>query len=240
MAGGIYTALSGMRSRSEQLDRLASDIANSATSGYKSERAGSVAVNRPVFEQMLNSAVDSAPTAGQTDFTPGAITPTGRDLDLAIEGNGFFVLNTPRGERYTRNGHFDRSVNGTLVTSDGMDVLGENGPIQLGKGDVTIRPDGTVMAGKTPAGKLRIVSFQRTEGLSREDGARFRASAASAPSPVEGPTVRNGALEQSNASVVERVVELTQVMRSFEALQRGISLMSNDIDGRVISELGRR
>jgi flagellar basal body rod protein FlgG len=239
MAGGIYVALSGMRTRSEQLDRLAADIANAATAGYKAERSGAAAVNRP-FAAVLESAVDAAPLPAKIDFRPGVIASTGRDLDLAIDGRGFFTVETPAGLRYTRNGHFERRADGTLVTTDGMTLLGEKGPIKVGNGPVKVMPDGTVTAGGAPAGKLQVVDFDNYQGLGREDAGRFRAATGVTPQPVAQQLVRSGALEQANVSVVERMVSLTEVARGFEALQRGVSLMANDIDARAISELGRR
>jgi flagellar basal-body rod protein FlgF len=239
MAGGIYVALSGMRTRSEQLDRLAADIANSATAGYKSERGGAAAVNRP-FAAILESAVDTAPVAGKIDFRPGVIASTGRDLDLAIDGRGFFAVETPAGTRYTRNGHFERRADGTLVTGDGMAVLGDNGPIKLGNGQVDVLSDGTVTVGGAAAGKLQVVDFDDYQGLGREEAGRFRAPAGVAGKAVVQRLVRGGALEQANVSIVDRMASLAEVSRGFEALQRGLSLMSNDIDARAISELGRR
>jgi len=239
MAGGIYVALSGMRTRSDQLDRLASDIANAGTSGYKAERGGTTAVSRP-FAAVLDSAVDAAPTESKIDFRSGVVAGTGRDLDMAIDGTGFFVVETPAGLRYTRNGHFDRRADGTLVTADGMAVSGEAGPIKLGSGTVTVHGDGTILSGGTPAGKLQVVSFDDMQTLSREEAGRFRAADGTAPKPVTQRMVRGGSLEQSNVSVVERMAHLAEVSRGFEALRRGLSLIANDIDAKAISELGRR
>lgn len=239
MAGGIYVALSGMRARADQLDRLAADLANAATSGYKAERSGAAAVNRP-FAAVLDSAVDTVALPGKIDFRPGVIASTGRDLDVAIDGRGFFTVQTPAGLRYTRNGHFERRADGTLVTTDGMPVLGDQGAIKVGTGRIEVLPDGTVTAGGAPAGKLQVVDFDDYEALGREDAGRFRPAAGASPRPVAQRLVRGGALEQANVSVVERMVSLTEVSRGFEALQRGVTLMANDIDARAITEIGRR
>lgn len=99
MAGGAYTALSGLRSRIEQLDRLASDLANVGTAGYKAERLTTVAAERPDFGTVLQSAIDVAPGPGRVDLRSGPLVATGRDLDFAIEGRGFFVVDTPGGPR---------------------------------------------------------------------------------------------------------------------------------------------
>jgi flagellar basal body rod protein FlgG len=239
MAGGIYVALSGMRTRSEQLDRLAADIANAATAGYKAERAGAAAVNRP-FAAILDSAVDVAPLPGKIDFRPGVIASTGRDLDVAIDGPGFFAIQTPSGTRYTRNGHFQRRADGTMVTADGMPILGDSGPIKLGSGEIEVLPDGTVTVAGAAAGRLQVVDFADYQGLQREEAGRFRPATGLASTPAGQRLVRGGALEQANVSVVDRMASLSEVSRGFEALQRGLALMANDIDGRAINELGRR
>jgi flagellar basal-body rod protein FlgF len=239
MSGGAYIALSGLRVRSAQLDRAAADIANAGTAGYKSERASSWAAERPTFQATLDSAIDVTAGPSRLDLRPGAVTGTSRELDFAIDGPGFFVLQTPSGLRYTRNGSFTKSADGKLVAADGAQVQGEDGPIQLGAGPVTVNNDGSVLVGGAPAGRLRVVDFADTSGLEREEAGRFRWDGSVAPKPAAG-AVKGGALEQANVSIVERVANLTEVTRSFEALNRGITVLMNDLDARAISELGRR
>jgi flagellar basal-body rod protein FlgF len=241
MAGGAYVALSGLRSRIEQLDRLASDLANVGTAGYKSERVTTVTAERPDFGAVLQSAIDVAPGPGRLDLRSGPLVTTGRDLDFAIEGRGFFVVDTPAGPRYTRNGQFTRSTDGTLTTADGMPVQGESGtPMRLPAGAIEAGADGTLRAGGVVAGRLRVVDFDSHVGLAREEAGRFRAPAALTPRASDGHSVKSATLEQSNVSVVDRVAQLTEVSRGFEALQRGLTILMNDVEGRAISELGRR
>ena len=240
MAGGAYTALSGLRTRIDQLDRVAADLANVNTAGYKSERVTTLAAERQDFSQALQSAVDVVAGPGRLDLRSGPLTPTGRDLDVALEGSGFFEVETPNGVRLTRNGQLDRRSDGTVVTSDGLPVLGESGPIVLGRGAITVQPDGTIRAGSVVAGRLKVVDVSDYDGLRREDHGRFRYVGAGQPAPVETTTIRGGSLEQSNVSVVERMVHMTEIGRSFEALQRGLNVLMNDVELRSITELGRR
>ncbi len=241
MSGGAYSALSGMRARLEDLDRLASDLANIGTSGYKTERGASVAAERPSFGAALDAAIDVTGGGTKLDFRPGTIGSTGRDLDAAIEGPGFFVIRTPAGDRYTRNGGFVRRTDGVLTTADGSPVVGTSGQeIRIGKGAVTIAEDGTVRVGEVTAGQLKLVAFTDERDLVRESGARFNAAPGAVPSPAATARVVGGSLEQANVSMVDRMASLTDVQRTFEALQRGVSVLLNDIDGRAIVELGRR
>jgi flagellar basal body rod protein FlgG len=226
----------------EQLDRLASDIANAKTAGYKGERVTSNVAERPDFGRALQSAIDVAPGVGRLDFRAGALERTGRDLDVAIEGGGFFVVDTPNGTRYTRNGSFTRQADGTLTTADGMPVQGTTGPLRITTdGPLSMDEDGTLRAGTQTVGKLRVVDLPDYDRLQREDLGRFRAPAGDTPRPAAAGTIlRSGMLETSNVSVADRMVALTDLARSFEALQRGMSLLMNDLDMRVAQELGRR
>ena len=239
MPGGSYSALSGMRSRLDELDRLAADLANVNTAGYKVERAGTRAVERE-FAKELESAVDVVEGTPKIDFRPGVIASTGRDLDVAIEGRGFFVIDTPQGERYTRNGGFTRRADGVLSTVFGEPVLGDSGEITLGNGSATIDADGTVKSGATVLGKLRVVEFSADSDLLRESGARFRSIPGATPTDADRPRLVSGSLEQSNANVVDIMAKLTEVTRGFESMQRGVSTIQNELDGRAISELTRR
>lgn len=240
MAGGIYSALSGLRARTDHLDRLAADIANAGTSGYKGERSTTSVAERDAFATALASAVDVVAAPPRVDFRGGEIAPTGRDLDLAIEGPGFFEIQTPAGLRYTRNGHFSRSPQGTITTASGDPLLGEKGPITLPPGPLEVADDGTLSVGGTTVGRPRIVTFADLSKLGRDNGVQFRAPGDAAPTPAAGSRVRSGMLEESNVALSERMTQVIEVSRGFEALQRGLSVLFNDMDGRAINELGRR
>lgn len=228
-----------MRTRLDQLERLAADLANVSTAGYKRERIATSAAARPPFAAALDSAVDVVSGRSRVDLRPGRIGMTGRDLDVAIDGRGFFVIETTAGPRYTRNGSFTRRADGVLVSAEGDPVAGRDGPITLGPGPVTIAEDGTVKSGGRVVGQLRLVDFEREGDVIRESGSRFRAVAGVEPADIDGRFV-GGALEQSNVSIVDCMAALTEISRGFEALQRGISVLMNDIDMRAIAELTRR
>jgi flagellar basal body rod protein FlgG len=239
MPGGVYSALSAMRIRLDDLDRLAADLANTETAGYKTERTSTEVAQR-AFQTALDAAIDVTRGGGKTDFRPGTVATTGRDLDVAIDGKGFFEIQTPAGLRYTRAGNFVRDTGGLLTTADGHAVMSAAGEITLPVGPVTVMSDGNIRVGQAIVAKLKIVSFANEADVTRETGTRFRAN--DGVTPVEAASTRlfSGSLEHSNASVVERIATMTEVMRSFEGLQKGISVLMNDIDGRAIAELGRK
>ena len=238
MPGGYYTALSGMRTRLDALDRLAADIANASTAGYKTERAGTVQADRPSFGEALQSAVDVTRGAAKLDLRSGAVASTGRSLDLAIQGPGFFVIDTAAGPRYTRSGHFVRRADGVLATDTGDAVQGTSGPIRIESSAVEVEADGTLRHAGAIVGTLKVVEFDPGAPLVREGASRF--ASAGQPRKVERPSIASGALEQANVSIVDRVAELTEVTRSFDTLVRAVSVLMNDVDSRAITELGRR
>jgi flagellar basal body rod protein FlgG len=237
MADGTYLALNGLRTRIAELDRLAADLANVGTAGYKRERTSTHGSERPTFDMLIQKATD--PTMGnrKIDLSSGGVTRTGRDLDFALKGPGFFAVETPFGTRYTRNGSFERGADGTLTTSDGLPVLGEGGPIRLNAtGAISVDADGTVRTGTAVAGRLQVVRAESDAAIAREGSSRFRIDDVEA---VETPEVVNQALEQSNVSVVDGMAQLTALSRSFDALQRGLVSLLSEVDGKAISELGR-
>jgi flagellar basal body rod protein FlgG len=239
MSGSQYIALSGLRARVDELDRLAADIANVGTVGYKSTRDAQAAAERDLFATALETAIDTTHGGRRLDVTAGALADTGRPLDLAIDGDGFFVVTTPGGARYTRDGHFTLNAERQLVTRDGHLVEGTGGPITLEDGDIRVDRDGTIWAGTAKAGQLAVVSFADPGALVQEQGALLRADG-QAPTPLDTASVQSGSLEQSNVSMADRIASLTTVARGFEALQKAISLMMNDVTGRAIDQLGRR
>jgi flagellar basal-body rod protein FlgF len=238
MSGGAYSALSGMMSRLSELDRIASDLANVSTAGYKTERTATFAAERD-FATALQSAVDVAAGGTRTDMRPGTITSTGRNLDVAIDGEGLFAIETAQGTRYTRSGNFTRRSDGTLTTVDGEPVLDEERRrIKLGAGALTIDGSGGIRVDDVQVGRIQVWKIDEKD-LIRETGSRFRPVDGIKPVKAETPVVP-GSLEQANISMVDRMATLTEVSRNFEALQRGISVLMNDIDSRTITELGRR
>jgi len=241
MSGGYYIALSGMRSRLDQLDRLSEDLANASTVGFKGERTAKSHAPRPTFSDALETAIDVTTGRRNLDMQRGNVLPTGRPLDLALQGENFLAVQTERGIRYTRNGQLSRSRDGRLLTSDGAAVLGEDGPIKVDKGDIKIGDDGSVRVGNELKGKLSVVSFDTPRLLRREGGALLTAPDGMIPIAAEGEgVIAPGAIEESNVSVVERMGELTDLARSFEAMQKAMSVLMNDVDGRAIDSLGRR
>jgi len=234
MSSGIYTAAAGAVAQSNALDVTASNIANATTSGFRGARV--------TFRQALATAqsVDTAlvgTSTGAVDAQNGAITQTGNPLDVAINGDGFFSVDTTRGVRYTRDGSFQLGTDGTLVTADGNHVRGQNGAaiaIPQGSAQVAIDADGTVRADGNEVGKLELVHLDRNALTHDADNL-----VASKKAPLGGtpPTLISGAIEGSNVNVVRGVVDLVKVSRTYESLVRVIEGY-HECESRAAQTLG--
>jgi flagellar basal-body rod protein FlgG len=228
----IVAAISAKRDAlTEQYRAITQNIANANTSGYKRSVTS--------FASTLASAqggasVPSAQT--QTDFTQGHLTQTGRNLDLALEGKGFFVVDTPQGETYTRGGVFNLNAQGQLVDLAGNPVAGENGPITVPRtasaNSLTVSATGDVEAGGQKLGKLKIVEFPSGTKLDSLGTCCYRAPANAQAQPSTKTIVHQDYQEASNVSIVEELVGLVNVTRMYEANAKTIS--TQDDGGKAL------
>lgn len=244
MNSGLYGACAGLMARTQALDTIAANIANSSSTGFRGQQDvfGTVLAEASSHARMstLNQATNAfSQMAGtQTDDTQGVITPTGNDLDVAIKGAGYFKVQTANGIVYTRNGHFQIAPNGKLTTETGDPVLGDTGEITLGKGKITISADGTISSDSAISGKLSVVAFSPGTALVNHGGANYAAPPAS-EIPATGATVEQGALEGSNVSPIEGVVQLISAQRAAESMRHALTLIDSDMDKTAVQELAR-
>ncbi len=253
MVRGWYIGASGMEAQQTRLDAISNNLANVDTTSYKRDIA--VSKNFPelllrrmdddgVYKNPFGSA-DVAPIIGKiglgvelnelyTDFEQGSFKPTGSDADMALEGEGFFSVETPYGERYTRNGNFTVGVEGYLMTKEGYPVLGENGRIYLKdekftvnkNGEVWTTPIGSPDADAKLADRLKLVTFENSRYIQKQGSSLYKDTEISGPAlAAEGrarPTVTQGFVEASNVNVVNEMVQMIEVNRAYEANQKSI------------------
>lgn len=236
MLSGMYSAATALDAAATQHEVISRNLAFAHLPGYRR----SVAVF-PSFEAVLQQAAEQgatvqevwgvAPPEVMTDFTPGAVQHTGRKLDFAIHGDGFFVVDGPDGPLYTRDGVFQLNADGELVTADGLLVQGEAGPIIFPPNafiaDLTVARDGTMSVGEIPIGQLRLVNFNNPAGLQFAGGSLFDGGGLS-PQPAEA-TVQHEARELSNVSAVEELVRMITGMRHYEAAQRALTSIDDAV-----------
>ena len=226
MDAAIYKALSGAIAQMHRLEVAAQDLANVNTSGYKGQRL--------VFSEILANRSATGERPGglvavgdqRTNFFQGEVQATGNPFHLAIEGDGFFVVQTVRGERYTRNGNFTLKSDGTIITSQGDALLGAGGPLQVSGGKMQIAADGSVSSSEGDIGKLRIVRFKDPRQAVKE-GANLFLSPPTNVQETSDIRVLQGELEQSNVSPIDSMVSLIAIQRQFEAYQRAMALMDS-------------
>jgi flagellar basal-body rod protein FlgF len=175
-----------------------------------------------------------------TDMRPGPLRNTGRATDLALLGDGFFVVQDGDLETYTRNGAFTLDGEGRLSTADGKPVLGDGGPLKLSGGEFAVGRDGTVLVGGAEVGRLRVVSFSDPARLQHVGSGRLRSTADMAPRslPADEVRIEQGRLEGSNVDPIRTLVDMIAAQRAFEIGARVVQAADQTLDHSV-NELGR-
>ncbi len=281
MVRGLYTGASGMVVQMDRMDAIANNLANVDLTGYKKDTAITKAFPELLMRRMNDDgvhvfpmgSVDSSPIVGRlgtgvelnevfTVFDQGAMKQTENDFDVALEGKGFMSVQTPQGERLTRNGSFLINVDGYLVTKTGDFVLGENGPIKLKKNNFVIDQDGTIWQNATFAGderrlvspeenqweniekvdRLKLSGVKRDRFLQKQGNSYWRTTEESGDSFIlEGstrPRVRQGFLEAANVNAVSEMVDMIEVNRAYDANQRTIQT-EDSLLGKLLNEVLR-
>ena len=242
MNSGFFAAFAGLVARTEALGLAANNLANISTPGFKAQREFytlmTAANNRPLLP--INQAINDFAVLGgaSLDLSPGNLEPTGNDLDLAIEGPGYFTVQTPAGVRYTRNGSFRLSASGQLVTHNGDPVLGEKGPIEIPNGPVSISSDGTVSVRGTIVARLSLADLPPGTTLSLEGNSYLFAPAGTRRESTDS-NVRQGVLESSNINPALGAVSLIELQRTVGMLQRALAIFNTEFNRIAAEDLAR-
>jgi flagellar basal-body rod protein FlgF/flagellar basal-body rod protein FlgG len=225
----------------QALDTIANNLANTSTAGYRAEHnvfSAVLASKGGEGDTALNQAINNYGIVSGTtlDQSQGALQKTGNELDLGIEGTGYFVVQTANGPMYTRNGAFQVSGQGQLITAQGDAVMGDKGVITVLPGTVSISADGTISSNGAISGKLRVVEFPAGTQLSSAGDSYYSAPANTA-TDASNFSVRQGMLESSNVNPMENMVELITAQRSAETMQRALSMFNSEIDKTATQDL---
>ena len=215
MEASGYTTLNRQSGLLREMQTIANNIANSSTTGFRQE--GVIFSEYVVGTEEGPSISMATGRIGNTSFLQGSLTETGSMLDIAIDGDGFFLIETPAGERLTRSGHFSLSAEGDLVTADGFPVLDIGGaPIFVppGDGSLLISKDGTISRSGALLGQIGLFEAADPLRLEREGGVSFRSEGD--VEPIENPRMRQGFLESSNVDPVLQVARMIEVQRAYE------------------------
>ncbi|MEJ6950243.1 flagellar basal-body rod protein FlgF [Natronospora cellulosivora (SeqCode)] len=248
MFKGIFTSASGMKVNQERLNITANNLANVDTNGFKRDES----VQRSFREELVYKIEGNKATplgrAGAgvmlestyTQHQQAPLRKTGNQLDIAIEGSGFFVIDTPDGLRYTRDGSFTINNEGIIVTHQGYPVLGEGGPLEtISDRDITIDNNGQIHLEEMLGDSFQIVDFAEANLLEKVGDNLYQAN--EEIEEIEANyQLRQGYLENSNVNIVQEMVNMIQVTRHYEANQKVITTMDNILDQAVnsIARLG--
>jgi len=240
MDRGLYAACTALVSRTQALDTIANNLANVSTVGFRAEHNvfSSVLANKSAEGSPLDQAINQFGILSGTslDRSQGALQKTGNDLDVGIEGPGYFVVQTSNGPRYTRNGTFQISSKGQLVTASGDAVMGEGGVISILPGPISISADGTISSNGAMSGKLRVVEFPSSTQLESAGTGYYSAPANTAKVATQS-NIRQGMLESSNVNPISSMVELVTAQRSAEMMQRALSMFNSELDKTATQDL---
>ena len=239
MDNSLLVSLSQQMASYQSMDVIANNIANVSTPGYRREQ--------PTFQQYVaqlpgNDGTPESVTFVQDtgvvrDMSQGPVTQTGNTFDLALHGKGFFVVQTPNGERYTRNGHFSLDSQGQIVDDNGDTLMGDGGAVTITNedGDVHVGPDGTISGKNGQLAKLRVAAFADESHLTKDGANMF--SSADQPTAATGVTIGQGMIEGSNVQPVVEISRMVEVMRAYQATT-SMTQSQEDLIRQAIDKLG--
>jgi len=240
---GTQIVASGLKAQVEALDMLANNLANVNTNGFKEQKAFFTYLDESAGTATVGDndpgSMRAVSVQGALNIKDGLLQPTQREFDIALVGNGFIAVETPQGERYTRNGSLRLNTKSELVTSGGYPVLGAKGRITVTPGRLVINEQGGVYSDNKLLGQLKLVTFDGPAAMVQEGNSLFAPQNSQATPKKAAVEVRQGYLEQSNVNAVGSMVEMVGIMRRYEAMQKSVGLLLNEVDSRSIERLGR-
>ena len=246
MIKGLYTSARGMTPETSKLEIAAHNIANVSTTGFKRTKIFDGILTREASGPVINGAGSiKNDFRVSVDFAQGEMRETKNPLDVAMIGDGFFVLETPEGPMYTRNGNFTLGADGTLISGNGFPVQGEQGTIRIPDTDKTpvtslmINEKGEIYLGEKKLDRIRTVDFTDKDVLHPENNNLFSAPEDVTPEDVAAPavTVHQGYLEESNVDIIKEMIAMIDSRQSFETSQKMIRSQETTLDHA--NEVGR-
>jgi flagellar basal-body rod protein FlgF/flagellar basal-body rod protein FlgG len=244
MDSGYYAAMTGLVARTQALDTAAANLANAQTPGYRAEREyfRSALLGPDALDSQLGRTVNNYGLLGgdRLNMAQGALQSTGNPLDLAIEGEGFFQVQTPNGLRYTRDGSFHRAQNGQLVTAAGEPVLSTTGQaIAVPPGEVTVGADGVVSVAGGTVATVGVFTFPAGTELTPEGANRYVPPAGASPVPAKTAAVHQGTMEAANQDVIQGSLDLIVMQRQAEMMQKALTVFHTEFNKFATEDLPR-
>ena len=244
MDSGYYAAMTGLVARTQALDTAAANLANAQTPGYRAEREffRSALLGPDALNSQLGRTVNNFGLLGgdRLNMSQGALQETGNPLDLAIDGEGFFQVQTATGLRYTRDGSFQRSRSGQLVTGAGERVLSSSGqPIPIPPGAVTVGAGGVVSVAGGTVATVGVYTFEGSVPMTPEGANRYAAPQDAVAVLSKEATVHQGAIEAANQDVIQGSLDLIVMQRQAEMMQKALTIFHTDFNKIATEDLPR-
>lgn len=242
MDSGYYAAMTGLEARTQALDTAAANLANTQTPGYRAEREyfRSVLLGPDSAGSQLGETVNNYGLLGgdRLSMTQGALQQTGNPLDLAIEGQGFFEIQTAKGLRFTRDGAFHRARTGQLMTEAGEPVLSTTGqPIGVPPGLVSVGADGVLSVDGGAVATVGVFTFPSGAELTAEGANRYIAPKGVTPAIARDASIHQGAIESANEDVVQGTLDLVMMQRQAEMMMRALTVFHTDFNKFATEDL---
>jgi flagellar basal-body rod protein FlgF len=242
MENALLIGLSRQMTLRHKMDVLANNMANVNTAGYKRDTLQFEEYLMPVAE-MSDVKGKDARLSFVTDpsvyrsFEQGAFQQSGNELDLAISGDAWFVMQSPDGERYTRNGQLQLNADGELVGPSGLPILGTGGPITIGPDEtgIEIAKDGTISTDQGTRGQIRLVSFENNNAMTKQGAMLF--ASPEAPQDAEDATIHQGFVEKSNVKPVIEFTRIVETVRAYTTVSQALQ-QTQDLRRDAIERLG--
>jgi flagellar basal-body rod protein FlgF/flagellar basal-body rod protein FlgG len=244
MDSGYYAAMTGLVARTQALDTAAGNLANAQTPGYRAEREyfRSALLGPDALNSQLGRTVNNFGLLGgdQLSMAQGALAQTGNPLDLAIEGEGFFEVQTANGMRFTRDGGFHRTPAGQLVTAAGEPVLSTTGQtIQVPPGEITIGANGVLSSAGGVVATVGVFTFPAGTQLTPEGANRYIMPEGVTASLSKKATVHQGAIEAANQDVIQGSLDLIVMQRQAEMMQKALTIFHTEFNKTASEDLPR-
>jgi len=244
MDSGYYAAMTGLLARTQALDTAAENLANAQTPGFRAEREyfRSVMLDEQGMKSQLGQTVNNYGLLGgdRLSMGQGPLEPTGNPLDLAVEGQGFFAIQTQNGVRYTRDGGFHRSPSGTLVTAQDEPVLSDGGkPVPVPPGEVSVGADGTLSVAGGAVAKVGVFTFAPGANLTAEGANRYVAPQGAVPVASKDASVHQGAIESANQDAIQGTLDLIVMQRQAEMMQKALTVFHTEFNKFASEDLAR-
>jgi flagellar basal-body rod protein FlgF/flagellar basal-body rod protein FlgG len=244
MDSGYYAAMTGLVARNQALDAAAANLANAQTPGYRAEREyfRSALLGPGAQDSQLGRTVNNYGLLGgdQLYLGQGQLQQTGNSLDLAIEGEGFFAVQTSQGVCYTRDGSFHRTQSGQLVSAAGEPVLSATGqPIPVPPGDVSVGADGVLSAAGGTGSTVGVFTFPAGARLTPEGANRYAPPQGVTAAVSRNATVRQGVIEQANQDMITGTLDLVAMQRQAEMMQKALTVFHTEFNKIATEDLPR-